>query len=48
MNRVIKLKDKLSPEVGNYLNKVIQNFNRICKELDPVEFIKTSNLTLLE
>jgi hypothetical protein len=40
VNRVHKLKDKLTPEVSQFLMKVIANFKRICKELNPHEFIK--------
>lgn len=48
VNRMLKLKDKLSAESGQVLTKVIGHFKRICKELNPIEFMKQSNLMMLD
>eukprot|EP00347_Sterkiella_histriomuscorum_P010472 403376151 len=48
INRTYKLKDKLTPEVGQILTRVISNLKKLAVELNPKEFIKTSNTQLLE
>jgi len=46
-NRMLKLKDKLSPEVGKLLDSVVRKLKTLTKNHDPHEFIKQSNLYLL-
>jgi len=48
VNRIHKLKDKLSPEVGQILMKYISGLKKLCQELNPHEFLKQSNMMLLE
>ncbi|CDW84307.1 UNKNOWN [Stylonychia lemnae] len=48
INKVNKLKDKLSSEVGAILGKFINNIIRVSQELNASEFIKQSNTMLLE
>jgi hypothetical protein len=43
VNKINKLKDKLSLEVGNILVKFINNVKRVSQELSAFEFIKQSN-----
>lgn len=48
INRLHKLKDKLSPEVSHHLIKYIGGLKRIGQEMNPKEFIQQSNVMLLE
>ena len=48
VNRVNKLKDKLSVDTGPYLTKLISNLKRITIELNPKLMIRQSNIMLLE
>jgi hypothetical protein len=39
-NRCLKLKDKLTPEVGKLLDKVIARLKDVSSQISPKEFIK--------
>lgn len=47
-NKVLKLKDKQTPEVGVVLEKVIKKFKTLCQEVVPSEMIQSCNNMLLE
>lgn len=39
-NRILKLKDKLTPEVGRILDVIIKKLKKIASDTSPKEFLK--------